>query len=323
MLLETQWALLMDVDKIVIIVMTIIVIKFIINFVIIIIAIQRELFCVLMEMDQTATFMQVFLCHNYQCHHLHSHMHLLFFIHIIFITLIIWHEGGHPRDLWFWLHLLLREMPLGHLCHPCQCHHPNFLTCHQCHHPQLIFIDGNIFKITQEDAPEIFGTGCIGRYQKCLWDLIEHGESSTVLFFCYFICIPVLKKKKSICICNYIFVYKYFWVSILLLFRLRMWFHGSQWCLWSSPPLGCASTPSLLSKSWMTMEVFRCISIYLFVKCLCYLLVFVLIVMDNNLQLTVTLTLSVPSSWLICSWLSSSSWFERTTHCWRWQRQST
>ena len=29
-----------------------------------------------------------------------------------------------------------------------------------------------------EDAPEIFGSGCIGRYQKCLWDLIEHGESS-------------------------------------------------------------------------------------------------------------------------------------------------
>jgi len=30
----------------------------------------------------------------------------------------------------------------------------------------------------QEDAPEIFGSGCFGRYQKCLWDLIEHGESS-------------------------------------------------------------------------------------------------------------------------------------------------
>lgn len=31
----------------------------------------------------------------------------------------------------------------------------------------------------QEDAPEHFGSGCLGRYQKCLWDLIEHGESSS------------------------------------------------------------------------------------------------------------------------------------------------
>merc|ERR1711892_808130 len=35
----------------------------------------------------------------------------------------------------------------------------------------------------QEDAPEIFRDNCIGRYQKCLWDLIEKPVSSISMMF--------------------------------------------------------------------------------------------------------------------------------------------
>ena len=84
--------------------------------------IQRELFCVLMDMDQTATFMQVFYHHCCKWHHSHLHPHnhhnfyhhfISIFILVIIITVIIWHEGGCPRNIWYWLHWSLPEMPLG------------------------------------------------------------------------------------------------------------------------------------------------------------------------------------------------------------------
>ena len=65
------------------------------------------------------------------------------------------------------------------------------LLCHQYHHHH------HDHSNTKEDAPEIFGSGCIGRYQKCLWDLIEHGESSPVFLFVFY---------KSICV-EHIFVF--------------------------------------------------------------------------------------------------------------------
>ena len=66
------------------------------------------------------------------------------------------------------------------------------LLCHQYHHHH------HEHSNTKEDAPEIFGSGCIGRYQKCLWDLIEHGESSPVFLFVFY---------KSICIDLNIYLY--------------------------------------------------------------------------------------------------------------------
>ena len=55
--------------------------------------------------------------------------------------------------------------------------------------------------------------------------------------------------RTVLCIC----------VSVHL--RLPMWFRGSQWCLWWSRQSGCVSTPSPPSKWSMKMEVNRCFSL--------------------------------------------------------------
>ena len=39
----------------------------------------------------------------------------------------------------------------------------------------------------QEDAPEQFSDNCCGKYQKCIWDLMEHPESSWAANFVSFI----------------------------------------------------------------------------------------------------------------------------------------
>ena len=39
----------------------------------------------------------------------------------------------------------------------------------------------------QEDAPEQFSNNCCGKYQKCIWDLMEHPESSCAANFVSFI----------------------------------------------------------------------------------------------------------------------------------------
>ena len=53
--------------------------------------------------------------------------------------------------------------------------------CHIKYESLLYTALGEITEVAEfmvQDAPEIFGSGFIGKYQKCLWDLIEHGESS-------------------------------------------------------------------------------------------------------------------------------------------------
>ena len=51
--------------------------------------IQRELFCVLMDMDQTATFMQVFHHLHFHPHNHHHYHHLLSMVNVIIFIFIL------------------------------------------------------------------------------------------------------------------------------------------------------------------------------------------------------------------------------------------